>query len=157
MLLSAISSALPHLRGITKMLVAIVLGNRMNNDGSLSEKCLKRLELAKKVDKLFSPDKIILSGGLANPTAGITEAQAMFDRMVEDGMDKDKLVLEDKSLSTVENAKYSVPLAKIMGADEIIVITTLEHMSRKYYNAIAIFMKEVEKVGGMKLSIYSGD
>ena len=139
------------------MLVAIVLGNRMNNDGSLSEKCLKRLELTKKADKLFSPDKIILSGGLANPTAGIMEAQAMYEKLVADGMDKDKLVLEDKSLSTVENAKNSVPLAKLMGADEVLVISTLEHMSRKYYNAISIFVKEVAKVGGMKLSVYSGD
>ena len=59
------------------MEVAIVLGNRMNDDGSLSEIMKTRLALTLRLIAEHSPDKIILSGGPANPKANVTEAEAM--------------------------------------------------------------------------------
>ena len=44
------------------MIVAVILGNRMNDNGTLSALARKRLDLAEKLYKEYSPEEIILSG-----------------------------------------------------------------------------------------------
>ena len=46
------------------------------------------------------------------------------------------IIKEEQSLTTVENAKYSVPIAKELGVKKLIVVTTLEHMGRPFLNPI---------------------
>lgn len=130
---------------MNKNIVAIVLGNRLNDDGTISEIQRQRLEMVKEVEKLFTPKYYILSGGLANVKAGITEAQAMYNYLVSEGFDQDKLVLEDKSLTTVQNAKYSVPLAKSLNADMILVITSGYHFADPQYEAMSSFVDNAKK------------
>lgn len=125
------------------MLVAIVLGNRLNDDGSLSEIMLKRLNMALSVNKLFAPDKFIVSGGVANKKAKISEAQAMLDFLVKNGISTDRIVTEDKSLTTKQNAEFSVPLAADLGATEILLCTSSEHMQRSYRNPIKLFENQL--------------
>ncbi len=127
------------------MLVAVVLGNRLKDDGSCTDIMMARLNLALEVDRVIKPDKIILSGGVANPLAGKSEAQAMFDWLVAQGINADKLVLEDKSLTTKQNAKFSVPIALQLGADRILVCTTPEHMHRKFLNPMKLFRANLKK------------
>ena len=127
------------------MLVAVILGNRLNDDGSISETMEKRLELALSIENTLRPDKFILSGGLANVAAGMTEAVAMQEWLVKQGIGAEKLVLEDKSLSTKQNAKYSVPIAVELGAKKLLLCTTPEHMNRKFLNPIKLFSKQLRK------------
>lgn len=132
-----------------KRIVVIVLGNRLNDDGTLSEIGKERLMLASEIEQTFHPDYYILSGGLANETAGITEAEAMYNYLIEKhqnvlGFDKEKFILEKKSLSTVGNAKYSVPIAKELGAEIIIVCSSAYHFGNPVYKAVESFVKELE-------------
>ena len=127
------------------MLVAVVLGNRLNDDGSISETMRKRLELALEIENTLCPSKFILSGGLANVAAGCTEAAVMYEWLVKRGVDSDKLVLEDKSLSTKQNAKFSVPIAAELTATQLLLCTTPEHMNRKFLNPIKLFSKQLRK------------
>ena len=123
--------------------IVIVLGNRLNDDGSISRIQEERLEMALELEKLYEPDYFILSGGLANPKAGITEAKAMYNYLVGVGINPEKLILEDKSLSTVENAKFSVPLAEKLGAEMIIVCSSLYHFGNPVYKLMESFVKEI--------------
>ena len=59
------------------MKALILLGNRMNDDGTLSAAMLERLALAEARYRKGDVDLIIVSGGLANPEAGVTEARAI--------------------------------------------------------------------------------
>ena len=43
----------------------------------------------------------------------------MYDYLVSKGFDKNKLVLEEKSYSTKQNAEFSIPIAEKLGADII--------------------------------------
>lgn len=124
--------------------IVIVLGNRLNDDGSISRIQEERLEMALELEKLYEPDYFILSGGLANPKAGITEAKAMYNYLVGVGLNPEKLVLEDKSLSTVENAKFSVPLAETLGAEMIIVCSSSYHFGNPAYKLMESFVKELD-------------
>lgn len=137
------------------MLVAVILGNRLNDDGSMSEIMEKRLQSALKINQLFAPSKIILSGGVANPKAGVSEAEVMRNYLEYQGVDADKLVVEDKSMTTKQNAEFSVPMAANLGATEILLCTSIEHMGRKFLNPIRLFSKELQNFPNINLSIYS--
>lgn len=127
------------------MEVAIVLGNRMNDDGSLSEIMKTRLALTLRLIAEHSPDKIILSGGPANPKANVTEAEAMERFLVDNGVDKSILIKEERSLTTKQNAKFSVPLAVAFKPEKIWLCSSREHVERKYLNPVNIFNRKLKK------------
>ena len=137
------------------MLVAIILGNRLNDDGSMSEILKKRLQSALKINQLFAPSKIILSGGVANPNADVSEAEVMRNYLVSQGVQSDKLVIEDKSMTTKQNAEFSVPMAANLGASQILLCTSIEHMGRKFLNPIRLFCKELRGFPEIGLRVYS--
>ena len=137
------------------MLVAVILGNRLNDDGSMSEIMKKRLQSALKIDQLFAPSKIILSGGVANPKSGVSEAEVMRDYLVSQGVEADKLVVEDKSMTTKQNAEFSVPMAANLGASKILLCTSIEHMGRKFLNPIRLFFTQLQNYPEVSLSIFS--
>ena len=129
---------------MNKKTVVIVLGNRLNDDGTITNIQEERLKLAIEIEKDFNPDYFILSGGLANPIPGITEAEAMYNFLIKQGFNKNKLILEPNSYSTVENARYSVPIAKELGAERIIVCSSAYHFGNPGYKAMESFVKELE-------------
>ena len=137
----------------------VVLGNKLNDDGSLSAKGLKRSEIAKKANDIFHPDKIILSGGIANKNAGISEAQALYHHLTSVlKMDSDLFILEDRSTSTKENALFSLEIAKNAGADEVVVISSIEHFGRTFpKNAILNFQEVVKQFPSIHLTMYTED
>lgn len=138
------------------MLVAVVLGNRINDDGSMSSIMLNRLKMTLRIYKAFAPTKIILSGGVANKKVNVSEAQMMRDYLVENGIASDVLVLEDKSLTTKQNAEFSVPIAIGLNATELLLCTSAEHMSRPHLNPIKLFAKQLANTQ-IKLSAYCED
>ena len=127
------------------MTVAIVLGNWLNDDGSISKILEKRLAMTKELYFGKEIDKIIVSGGLANYKAGISEAEAMAKCLIRDGVNEDDILIENKSKTTNENAIFSVPIAKSLGAKKIIIVTTIEHFTVYSYNPIKMFRNAIEK------------
>lgn len=86
----------------------IVLGARVKGTTvtkSLRKRLDKALEYVEKDDNTV----LVLSGGQGSGE-DVSEAQAMYDYLVEKGADKSRLLLEDKSTSTVENIKYSMKI-----------------------------------------------
>ena len=137
-----------------RKIIAIILGNRLNDDGTISKFQEERLQMALEIEEMFKPDYFILSGGIANPLAKISEAEAMYNYLVEKGIDKNKLIKEEQSHSTVENALYSVPIAKNLGAKTIILSTSLYHFKNPGYKAMESFIGEIEG-SGITLLTYS--
>lgn len=105
----------------------IVLGKRLNDDGSMSLILKKRLDLTKNAISIFRPDFVIVSGGIANKKAGISEAMVMKTSLINDGVEEAKIILEDTSKSTIENALYAIPLALNRGVNRIVVVTSIDH------------------------------
>lgn len=129
---------------MNKKIVVVVLGNRLNDDGTLSEIGKERLKSVLEIEETFNPDYYILSGGLANPLAGITEAKAMYNYLSAIGFNENKLVLEEESLTTVQNASYSIPLAKKLNAEIVIVCTSAYHLEDPRYKAMESFINELK-------------
>ncbi|MBR6517926.1 MAG: YdcF family protein [Bacilli bacterium] len=134
--------------------IAIILGNRVNDDGTITKIQEQRLEMALEIEKEFQPDYFILSGGSPNKKAGISEALGMYNYLIEKGFNKDKLILEDQSYSTKQNAEFSIPIAEKLGADIVIVCSSLYHFEDLQYHALEHFINEVKKTK-MTLMIYT--
>lgn len=136
------------------MNVAVVLGNRMLSGGEISVKTAERLALAIEYYNAEKPDFVILSGGLANPKAGITEAEAMR-KALHGAIPEDKLISEDRSLTTAENARFSVPIALGLGADRITLISSEDHLKRRYLNPVRLFRKYLKRRGAPHVALYT--
>lgn len=83
----------------------IVLGAQVRGDVP-SKALYKRIQKAEEYLKENPGTVAVLSGGKGNGE-NISEAQAMFDSLVAAGIDEERLLMEDKSTSTVENLKFS--------------------------------------------------
>lgn len=137
------------------MKALIVLGNKLNDDETLSVKALKRCEITKRAFNIFHPDKIILTGGIANEKTHISEARAMFNHLVKD-IDQNIFILEEKASTTTENATYSLDICKKLNINEVIVISSIEHFGRtEPKNAILCFRDVINGYPEMTLSMYT--
>lgn len=125
------------------MKIAVILGHRLNNDGSVTQILQKRLDLALQLIVKEQPHRVIVSGGIANPAAKISEAEVMKNKLVECGVDPALIILEPNSLDTHQNAQLSVPIAKSLDATEIVLCTTSEHMYREKLNPVRFFTAEL--------------
>ena len=75
-----------------------------------------------------------MSGG-QGPGESITEAYAMEKYLVENGVPKDKIVLENKATSTYENINYSKKIIEDLSGKsikdlDILIVTTDFHAMR---------------------------
>lgn len=83
----------------------IVLGARVK-EHTVSNSLKKRLDRAIIYAERNPDTKLVLSGG-KGPGEAVSEARAMYDYMVYNGIRPDQLLLEETSTSTVENIAYS--------------------------------------------------
>lgn len=87
----------------------LVLGAKVNRNGVPSLILRNRIDAAYAYLTAHPDCTAILSGG-QGPDEPITEAECMFHELVEQGIDPDRLWLEDKSTSTWENLKFTLAL-----------------------------------------------
>lgn len=85
----------------------IIFGHRLTKTGKISQELKTRLDLFLKKDNLVS--KIIVSGGNVAKVAH-TEAFKMKQYLMLNGVNKDRIISESKSISTFENIKFSLNL-----------------------------------------------
>ena len=136
------------------MRIAVVLGNRINDDGSFTSIMVRRLELALELYNNKMVDKIICSGGYANPKVNFSEAEKMKEYLISKNIPEELIIEENKSLSTYQNALYSVPIVLEEKANLIIVTSTNEHFTKYNYNVIKYF--EDQLIGqNVRLMVYT--
>lgn len=132
--------------------VIIVLGDRPLDDTTptvdMIYRVLKGVELAKKFPKAI----MIMSGGATK--GPIPEAKMMGLIAWGRGVDPQRIILEDKSQTTVENAKNT---ADIVGAKNIRKVFVISERSR-LEDAVAIFQKhekEFKNIQGVPSDVTS--
>lgn len=121
----------------------VVLGYALSEEGEMEETLLERLKVAKEAAETYPDSKIIVTGGV--PKQGITEADVMFDWLVEQGIDEERVIKEDNATDTVENALFSMEIAKNENVKDITIISSATHMRR----ALVIF-NEVNQMNAKK-------
>jgi uncharacterized SAM-binding protein YcdF (DUF218 family) len=106
----------------------VILGYGLNSNGSMRTILRRRVLTGLTVAQFFAQSPIIVTGG--NPQNGNTEAGQMQKMLLLLGFPPDRIIVEDKANSTVQNAQFSVPLAKQAGTSGIILVTSTTHQGR---------------------------
>lgn len=131
----AISGALPipAIKDFSKPAI-VILGYGLNPDGSMQPILQRRVMTGRSIAQLFPQAPIIVTGG--NPQNGVTEAAQMSRLLMLSGVPANRIIVEDRANSTVQNARFSVPLARQAGASGIILVTSSTHQGRADQNFV---------------------
>jgi uncharacterized SAM-binding protein YcdF (DUF218 family) len=106
----------------------VVLGYGLRDNGTMRPILYTRVLTGLAVAQMFPQSPIIVTGG--NPRNGRTEAGEMRKTLRVLGFPDDRIIVEDRANSTVQNARFSVPLAEQAGTSGIILVTSSSHQDR---------------------------
>lgn len=111
--------------------MVIILGAGLKGR-ELSQSLYKRMTTSLVYLKDNPKMKVIVSGG-QGPGEDITEAEAMEEFLIKNGIGKERIIKEDKSRNTFQNFKFSREKLDSMGKEDIrkvLIITNNFHMFR---------------------------
>ena len=93
--------------------------------------------LAKRLNKAYeyhlqNPEAVIIVSGGQGPQEDISEALAMKRYLINKGVPEDKIIMEDKSTSTIENFRFSHEIMKEKGFSDssVVFVTNGYHVYR---------------------------
>ena len=97
----------------TDELCFVVLGFCLAPDGSMRDELIESLKVALSCASVYPNARIVCTGGAtATEDKTATEAGRMADWLIENGVAPERIIVEDKSLSTVQNAIYTFDILK---------------------------------------------
>lgn len=106
----------------------VILGYGLNDNGTMRAILRRRVLTGLTVAQFFPQSPVIVTGG--NPRSGNTEAGQMRKMLRVLGFPDERIIVEDRATSTVQNAAFSVPLAEKAGTTGIILVTSSTHQNR---------------------------
>lgn len=112
-------------------LCIVVLGFQLNPDGTMAEELEKRCETALSCANKYPNAHIaVTGGGTAFFKRDVTEAGCMSDWLIRNGIDKSRIITEDSSQTTVENALYTgkIILDDYPEVNEILIVSSDYHV-----------------------------
>lgn len=111
------------------MSTMIVLGAKVNKDG-VSKTLKQRLDKAMEYYNQNKHINIIVSGGQGKDEV-MTEASAMKNYLVENGVDEDNIILENKATTTLENIMFSKDIMEDLNLEnKALIVTSDYHLFR---------------------------
>lgn len=111
--------------------VAIVLGAKVQPDGSPSPALARRVAHAVCLVRMGQVGNLLMSGGpVGHPTP---EAWVMRDLAVAAGLAPGTVLVEDRSTNTITNARFSAPILSARGWNRPLVVTDSFHLPRALY------------------------
>lgn len=129
----------------------IVLGAQVREDGP---SVVLKYRLDKAIEYLNeNPDTICIVSGGQGVNESISEAEGMSEYLIEHGIEKDRILLEDKSRNTVENIINSKALMEAP-YDKVGIVTNNFHMFRAVQIAKAQGIEDVCGIAADSNAIY---
>lgn len=113
----------------------IILGCKVKNDGSLTPilkgRVDKALEFAKEQKEKNGKDMIFVASGGKGEDESISEAEAMKKYLLDNSINEKNIIVENKSINTFQNMKFSKEKIDRINKDgKIIFSTTNYHVFR---------------------------
>lgn len=108
--------------------IAVILGARVFSDGTPSDALVDRVALGVSLLESGKASCLLLSGG--SPDARPAEAQVALELAARAGVPADRCLVETKSRSTFDNARYSAAMLRELGEREVIIVTCDFHLLR---------------------------
>ena len=95
----------------TDELCLVALGFQLNPDGSMKDELVHRLETLKRSAEKY-PEALIVctGGGTARDNPDAAEAREMAYWLVNNGIDPERIIVEDRSQTTAQNARFTLDI-----------------------------------------------
>lgn len=111
--------------------VAVVLGAAVNPDGSPSPALLRRTMHGVTLYRSGRARHLLMSGrGLRSSPS---EASLMRQAALAAGIPESAVLIEDRSLNTLDNARFSKPIIEERGWTRVLVVSDGYHLRRALY------------------------
>ena len=111
----------------------VIHGSKIRSDGGLTkllqERADRAVEFGKMQKEATGKDIIFIPSGGKGSDEVISEAEAIRNYLVSQGIPEERVLMEDKSVNTLENIKFSYQLMKehLGGAEPKIAISTTNY------------------------------
>ncbi len=106
----------------------LVLGHQLEEDGSPKPRLVTRLEAARALADNNPGASLVLTGGKLGSIR--SEAEAMANWLTAQGLPSMRLHLEEQATDTLENAVYSLPILRRIGARRVALVSSTYHVRR---------------------------
>ena len=121
----------------TDELCLVVLGFQLNPDGSMREELIERLNVALACAEQYPQALIVCTGGgTAAENESATEAGRMADYLAGHGVAPERIVVEDRSQTTAQNAIFTCEIL----AEQYPQVHTLAIISSDYHIATGVLL-----------------
>lgn len=108
--------------------LAVILGSKVNEDGTLSERLEKRLETGVQLYKTNRINKIIVSGGLGKE--GFYEGSKMKDYLIQNNIPDSVIMVDNKGDNTRLTVENVLEIQKKHPFKSLIVVSQYFHVTR---------------------------
>jgi vancomycin permeability regulator SanA len=108
--------------------IGVVLGNKVNTDGTLSKRLEKRVECGL---ELYQQDRVkilFVSGGLGHE--GFNEGDKMKEYLVNKGVPPSKIIVDNEGNNTIASVENTLKLQDSLNFKNVIVISQYYHLTR---------------------------
>ena len=116
----------------TDALCIVALGFQLNPDGSMRDELVERLKVVlRSAEKYPRACVLCTGGGTASENPAATEAGRMAEWLVAQGLSADRVIVEDRSLTTAQNAIYTFDLleARYPQVTQLAIISSDYHIA----------------------------
>lgn len=108
--------------------VAVILGNKVNEDGTLSKRLEKRLACGLNLFRQKRIKKIIVSGGLGKE--GFYEGDKMKDYLVKNNIPPEVITVDNLGNNTIATVENTLRLKDSLNFKSLIVVSQYFHVTR---------------------------
>ncbi|NBW37208.1 MAG: YdcF family protein [Cytophagia bacterium] len=108
--------------------IAVVLGNKVNEDGTLSKRLEKRMECGLRLYRTGRVKKIVVSGGLGKE--GFYEGDKMKNYLIKNKVPDSIIVVDNFGSNTFATVNNTLKLKDSLKFNSIIVVSQYFHMTR---------------------------
>ncbi len=151
-------SALPEGLPDTDELCLVVLGFQLAPDGTMRDELIERLKVAERCAEQY-PNALIIctGGGTAAENKSATEAGKMAEWLINAGIAPERVIAEDRSLTTAQNAIYTFDILeeRCPQVNELVIVSSDYHIATGTLLFGAEAILRAEKAGNEKKSVSS--
>lgn len=122
--------------------VAVVLGNEVFADSSLSPRLKGRVDAAWGLYRHGMVKKIIVSGGMTK--VGVIEAEAMRKYLLENGIPDEDIIMDREAKNTRGTAQFTAKYMHDNNLQTVIAVSQFYHLPRA---AMALKQEGIEHIG----------
>ena len=114
-------------------LCIVILGFALNSDGTMKDELIGRLQVGlASAEKYPNAFVVVTGGGTAANNPDVTEGGLMGQRLLDNGLAEDRLIIENQAPNTVGNAEntYKILSEQYPQVDSLVMVTSDYHVPR---------------------------